>query len=282
MTRRVKFDRFMVDVENGGNLKLARLTDAEYRCHFAGVLPIAAKSPIRGCLLVGDSPATAADIAFQARKPVKVAAAALVKLREVGILQHDAEYGCDRVHDFEEWNPPPKTDKTAAERQARRREKLKAERDGHGPVTAASRRDGTGDSVTVTPPEVEGERETPPFDPPASGGRPALPTSRKKRDLERHRLDVAAWSAAYAPHLDLVPADVSARWDELQGRLAETVSEGQRDLWLSHLHAHRLDGGTLVLGCPPEHEAWILDRFRQVLGGDVVLVPCEHKARAAA
>ena len=80
------------------------------------------------------------------------------KLREVGVLVEDPEFDCERVHDWDEYNPAPKRDTTAAERQRRRRDKLRDQRDtrdGHAPVTHLSRRD----TRDVTPPEVEGEGE---------------------------------------------------------------------------------------------------------------------------
>lgn len=140
---RPKFDRLMLDVEIGGNLKLIGLTDSEFRAHVAGVLSIAAKSPIRGRLLIGDQPAGAEHVAAQARVKPAVARSALAKLRSVGIVIPDLEFDCEQVHDFEAMNPAPKTDRTAAERQQRRRDRIRAERDGHADVTAASRRDVT-------------------------------------------------------------------------------------------------------------------------------------------
>lgn len=156
MSRRV-FPAFMVDTEIGGNLKLIGLTDSEFRAHVAGVLPIAAKSQIRGRLLIGDLPASADHVAAQARVKPAVARSALKKLRDVGVVVHDSEFGCERVHEFEDWNPAPKTDRTAAERQQRRRDRLRAERDDHASVTAASRRDRHG----VTPTKEKGTEEEP-------------------------------------------------------------------------------------------------------------------------
>lgn len=160
MSRR-GFDRFMIDLEIGRNLKLRPLTDGEWRAFVAGVLPIAAKSPIRGCLLIGDRRAEPDDVAAQAGVKLPAARSALRKLRQVSIVFHDNEFDCDRVHDFEDWNPAPKKDATAAERQARRRSRLKAERDDRDAdrdVTPVSRRD-TRDGHT-TEVEEEGKRTT--------------------------------------------------------------------------------------------------------------------------
>lgn len=145
------FNRFMLDVEIGHNLKLIGLTDSEWRAHVAGVLPIAAKSQIRGRLLIGDLPAGPEHVAHQAGVKPAVARRTLAKLRDVGVIVPDAEFGCERVHDFEEWNPAPKTDRTAAERQQRRRDRLRQERD----VTPPSRRDGR----DITPTKEKGREE---------------------------------------------------------------------------------------------------------------------------
>jgi hypothetical protein len=152
------FHKFMVDEEIGRNLKLARLTHTERWCHVAGVLAIASKSPIRGCLLLGEERAETFDIAKQADVPLKVAASAMTKLRDLGVLCWDDEYGCERVHDWDDWNPAPKRDATAAERQRRRRDRLRQEaanRNGHANVTPLSR---TASRLRHAPEvEVEGE-----------------------------------------------------------------------------------------------------------------------------
>jgi hypothetical protein len=165
------FDRFMVDVEVGRNLKLGRLKPAERWVYVAGVLPIAAKSEIRGALMVGTTRATDADVARQADVTPAVARAALKHLRDLGMLEHDRTLGAEWVHDFEVYNPEPKQDKTAAERAKRYRERQAAKRD----VTAPSHRDGRDANGVrhgdVTPPEVEGGRrkkEEPP-NPPDGG-----------------------------------------------------------------------------------------------------------------
>lgn len=150
------FDRYMLDVEAGRNLKLSRLKDGERLAFFVGILPIAAKSPIRGRLLVGELPAEPRDVALQASVSERVARNAMGRLRDLGVLLADDEYQCERVREFEEWNPPPKKDTTAAERQAKRRAKLAAERD----VTDESRRDDRDCHGKVTPTEVE-EKELP-------------------------------------------------------------------------------------------------------------------------
>lgn len=189
-----KFDRFLVDVHIASNPKLSRLTVQERWCHVAGILSLAALAPIRGHLLVGDAPADAQDIARRAGVSVAIARSTVEKLRRVGVLEHDDDLGCDIVHDFADWNPAPKTDKTGAERARRYREKQTR-------VTPSSRRDSrdvTGrDGGIVTPTEVEVEVEleekTPPL--PPEGGR--------TRDRIRYEGELAEFGAEHFPGIDV-------------------------------------------------------------------------------
>jgi hypothetical protein len=123
----------------GTHHKFARLTDGEFRAHVAGVLAIAAASPTRGCLLIGEQAAEAVDIARAAGVSPRVARAAIAKLQAVGVLLEDEENRCLRVHDWDDVNPAPKADSTNAERQRRHRN---------------TRRNG-GVTPDVTPPEVK-------------------------------------------------------------------------------------------------------------------------------
>lgn len=150
-----KFDRFMVDVNIASNPKLATLSPAERWCAVAGVFALAALSPVRGRLLIGNHRADVTYVAHHARVTTAVARSTMRKMREVGMLSEDEEYDCEAVHDFDQWNPAPKADTTAADRQRRYRERSKA----------ASRRNGNDVTPPVTPPEVEveveGEENTP-------------------------------------------------------------------------------------------------------------------------
>jgi hypothetical protein len=122
MSRR-KFDRYMVQIGAGRNNKFVRFTDSERCAHFLGVLSIAASSPIRGCLLIGNDQATDAEIANEAGVTRQVAASALSKLKTKGILEFDAEVNAWRVHDWEDMNPEPKHDPTAAKRMVEYRDR---------------------------------------------------------------------------------------------------------------------------------------------------------------
>lgn len=151
------FEHFMMHVANGRNGKLARFSDAQFRALVQGVLPIAAEATIRGTFMIGDTPATAEDVAFKAPKVSKrVAQSAIELMRSLGMLEFDDEISGEWVHDWHEHNPAPKTDRTATERQRRKREKERASR----PVTAASRRDVTVGHGDVTPTEKEKERDS--------------------------------------------------------------------------------------------------------------------------
>lgn len=148
MSKQRKFDKFMVDVHHGANPKIARLSDAEYRAHFSGILPIAALSPIRGCLLIGDDQADAEDVAKKAGVALKAARSCMTKLRRMGVLVPDSDLSCERVHDWDEWNPTPKKDATNTERQRRYRDRrLAASNAVSNAVTNGSV---TGDIAAVT------------------------------------------------------------------------------------------------------------------------------------
>lgn len=152
MARR-KFDHLMLHLEAGTNVKLCRFTDSERCAWILGVLPLAAKSEVRGALLIaGVAPVDALDISRQASVKVSAARSMLAKAEAMGMVEQD-DRGWWWVHDFEEHQPRPKQDTTAAERQQRKRARDKAA------VTHLSRRDVTPCHADVTPDEVEVEVE---------------------------------------------------------------------------------------------------------------------------
>lgn len=149
-----KFDCFMLHVNAGTNEKLAILTDSEYRAHISGILAVAATSPVRGRLLVGETEAEPVQIARKAGVTEKAAESALAKLKRIGVLYRDDELNCWAVHDWSDHNPEPKTDATAAERQRRYRARRRAEleeqvykRDGHRCVACGTSEDLTLDHI---------------------------------------------------------------------------------------------------------------------------------------
>ena len=121
-----RFDKYMIHVDIGTDEKFATLSDAEFRAHVVGVLAVAAKSPVRGVLLVGDAVAAPVHIARRAGVSERVASSAIRKLTALGVLRHDEEYDALRVVNFEKYNPAPKVDTTAAERQRRHRARVAA------------------------------------------------------------------------------------------------------------------------------------------------------------
>lgn len=206
MTRRA-FNRFMVDENIGHNLKLVTLTPAERWCHLAGVLAIAAKSPVRGRLLIGNTRAEAVHIARQAGVSKTTATSTLRKLRAIGVLIEDEEYRCERVHDWEDWNPEPRVDRTNAERQARYRERHNTLRNGqgNGVITPSN-------AVEV---EVEGE-EHPLVSAMAEDQHqviedwrplPQRPRSHASKACDRWERELATWCAVHIPE---VPTDIAS------------------------------------------------------------------------
>lgn len=118
----------MIHHDTANNLKLVDFTDSEVKAFVLGVVPIAGLADMRGSFTVGQAPASAKHVAAKARVSVKVAESTLVKLRALGMLEtHDD--GIEWVHDFQEYNPEPRVDDTAAERAARYRQRQKAKRD---------------------------------------------------------------------------------------------------------------------------------------------------------
>jgi hypothetical protein len=197
------FDHIMLDHEAGRNLKLASFTAAEKCAWVFGVLPIAGKARMRGAFMVGNAPATAAHVAAQSGETKKTAASLISKMRSLGMLEHDPDIDAEWVHDFQDHNPAPKKDTTAAERARRYRENQKAR---HGNVTASSHRDDCDDHGDVTPTEEKRreEKRRAPL-PPAGGAWPGPPTkpsggrARQREQFERDVADYAAWLVPDVP-----------------------------------------------------------------------------------
>jgi hypothetical protein len=147
------FDRMMIAVELESNPKIGRLTDRQFRTLISGVWALAAKATPRGYLTVAGEPATASDVAHQARVPVATAKATLALLKRMEMIEHDDDLGLDFVHDWWTMNPDPKNDPSNAERQARYRERRRNASNGAS-------------NGVVTPPEVEVEEEVEELHPP--------------------------------------------------------------------------------------------------------------------
>lgn len=153
------FNRIMLDMGVGTNRKVRRLTVPERWTFVAGVIPLAAQSPIRGALLIATSiPVTPQDVAEQAGVSVAVAKKTLGHMRTLGMLERDDELGIEWVHDFDDWQAEPRHDPTGSLRQKRYRDRQKqtSRRDVTEPVTG----DVTGDVNNGG--EVEVEEKNPP------------------------------------------------------------------------------------------------------------------------
>lgn len=231
------YDRFMIVVELAGNLKIARLTDREFRCLVLGVWPVAAKARPRGYLVVAGMPATEKDVAHQARLPVGVARSTLVRLRLLGMLELDEESGFEYCHDWHEINPDPAPSDTPEAR----RERKRRSRVGHEDVT-----------------------------------RDRVVTSRVCHDPEVKRREVKASSASHSSS-DADGADPASPEDERNCRLlAELATERNskfkvksRARWLADMRLLReRDGNT-----PDEIERAIRWVFADDFWGGVIQSP---------
>lgn len=120
-------DRFLVDYRIGANPKLATLPEKSRWVYVAGVLAIAAQSPIRGSLLLANGiPADEKVIARAASTSPAAARKALRSFRELGMLEpHDELEGVEHVHDFEVHNPPPPAHSTEGERLRKREQRMR-------------------------------------------------------------------------------------------------------------------------------------------------------------
>lgn len=144
MARRT-YDRLMVATKIGTNRKIRRLRPEQRWAHVAGVLALAAESPIPGHLLVADGVCVEPiDVAEHAGVSLAVAEKTMDTLRELGVVKYDGEAACEYVHDWDEWNPAPRNDPTAADRMRRYRERLRNTERNDGVVTERNARNGDG------------------------------------------------------------------------------------------------------------------------------------------
>lgn len=124
------FDCLMLHVGIGPNRKMRRLTDGEFRAFVAGVLPVAAESPVRGALLVARGEAAEAeDVAGLAGVATEVAASALAKLLKYGTLVEDPASGCVRVAQWEVFNPAPRPSEAREATRQRKQKQRQREKD---------------------------------------------------------------------------------------------------------------------------------------------------------
>lgn len=247
----------MLHVHAASHPKFARLTDSEWRATIGGVFPLAAMSPLRGKLLVGMQPVEPCDVAHHARVSVRTAKSAMEKLRLSGVIVPDDDLGCECVHDFDDWNPAPKTDNTNAERQARHRAKLKAEAD--------ARRNGPCNAVTngeVTPIEVGREVEELPPQPPASGGSD-VPANSRAHGTNPRALRVAEVQAEAVKGIRPATAEDDALLEPIVAEVKQRIEESTWHLWLATLKVGgvSLEDGTLVLTLSEQFRSFATERY---------------------
>lgn len=125
------FDSFLLHVDTSHDRKFRRLTVPQRLCFITGVLALAAKSPIRGALLITESePVTVADVAEQAGVSKGVAKATLDKLAALGMVRTDTALGCQVVSNWTKYQKEPRPSETPeawAERKRKQREKSPVE-----------------------------------------------------------------------------------------------------------------------------------------------------------
>jgi hypothetical protein len=148
------FDRYMIAVGAGRHPKLRDLTINQRYVFFTGVLSVAAESPRRGFLMVGERQANGRDIAAACGADGRLVARTLERCRAVGLVETDPDTGFEFVHDWWDYNPDPRVDATNAERQRRYRERQRNASRNTSPVTSRNAL------------EVEVEVEEPPLKPP--------------------------------------------------------------------------------------------------------------------
>lgn len=266
-----EFDSIMVRVEVGGSRKFARFSPEERWCIVAGVWSLAAKSPVRGYLLIADSvPVEVADVAAQAEVKPTVAKKTLEKMRRLGMLESDEEIGAEHVHDWHLHQKEPKSSETRASWRERQKRSRERKREG---VTADVTRD-IRDSVTpesraVSHPLREEKRRkgkrTPP-DPPRGG---------RVRDREKWEKEFAVWLQAHPVTLELLE-----EWEPLADRLAEVTGEQYVMSRLGLLHPHSFTDGVWLLGGPETPTLSMVrhfaesSSFKTAVGFDWELVDC--------
>lgn len=120
------YDRFMVANKIGADRQLRRVPAGQRWVWVAGVLALAAQSPIRGTLLLVDAdPVTYKDIAEEASVTPALARKAVISFRTLGLLLPDDELGCDVVPNFDLYNPPPAARSTEGERIRKREQRAR-------------------------------------------------------------------------------------------------------------------------------------------------------------
>ncbi|HEY0391008.1 MAG TPA: hypothetical protein VGC63_04800 [Solirubrobacterales bacterium] len=116
----------MVALKIGADRQLRRVPAQQRWVWVAGVLSLAAQSPIRGHLLLVDADhVTAKDIAEEASVGIGVARKALASFRTLELVQMDDELACEFVPNFLLYNPMPAAESREGERLRKREQRAR-------------------------------------------------------------------------------------------------------------------------------------------------------------
>lgn len=223
-----EFDSIMVRVEIGGNRKLRRFTPEERWCVIAGVWALAAKSPIRGYLMISDKlPVEEQDIAEQAGVKAQTVRSTLKKMRDLGMLEVDSELEAEHVHDWHTHQAEPKPSETKDAWRKRKREQRERKANG-GDVTGNVPRDVTADSHAppeggVTPLREEKRREE---------KFPQPPRGQRVRDREQFEEECQSLAGREFPGITAAPGLVRA-----------AISDGAKSIEAVRGYVERWDVG---------------------------------------
>jgi hypothetical protein len=116
----------MVAYKIGADLQLRSIPESQRWVWVAGVLALAAQSPIRGHLLDAKAmPVTDEAIKAEASAKPRVAREALAAFRDLDLIQVDAELGCEYVPNFKLYNPDPGASRVEGERLRKREQRAR-------------------------------------------------------------------------------------------------------------------------------------------------------------
>lgn len=232
-----RFTHFLVHAQIGCNRRLSRLTPEERWCFVAGVLALAAESPVRGCLLISEGvPADAADVAGQAGVSEAVGERTLGELERLGTLVRDAQQGCLRVVSWDTHNPAPRpSDSREATRERKRRQRARqrqagqqADDEGRSPQMTL----GSGGSALKV---IDGQLRQGP-----RAQRRAAAVAAHNAAVDRMVQAVDAKPDAEARHVVQQAMSLVTDW-RATGRLSTAAPlEGQVEAWLREWYPHML------------------------------------------
>jgi hypothetical protein len=144
-----RFDSVLVSIDIGASRTIRRLNVGERWTFIAGVLALAAKSPIRGALLIAlQEPVSLDDIAEQAGVTKAVAKGAVDKLIRLDVLEWDNELNGLIVVNWNDYQREPKASDSRAAWKARKQKQRDKDDESRADVTRDSH---AGRVAQVTP-----------------------------------------------------------------------------------------------------------------------------------